>query len=108
MRDHAGEFARGLELLESSLREYPLALAYRNLAVYWSSEGQTEKAYGYVKRSLELEPDDAYNQIFAATLYVAMGRASEAEAVARRHEGMLEASYNLAAIWSPEPIGMRS
>jgi tetratricopeptide (TPR) repeat protein len=100
MSIHGGQFAKGLALFEGSIRAYPLALTYRNLSVYWSSEGDAEKAYGYVQQAMALEPDDPYNQIFAATQYVVMGRAAEAEAIARRHEGMLEASYNLAAIWS--------
>ncbi|HEY6308218.1 MAG TPA: hypothetical protein VI488_17365, partial [Candidatus Angelobacter sp.] len=41
MTIHEGDFKKGLELMEASVREYPLALAYRNLAVYWNSEGDT-------------------------------------------------------------------
>lgn len=37
MTIHEGEFKKGLALMESSTKEYPLALAYRNLAVYWNS-----------------------------------------------------------------------
>ena len=100
MTIHEGDFAKGLSLFDESLRAYPLALTYRNLAVYWNSEHQTEKAYGYVKMALELDPNDEYNQIFAATYLVSLGRPEEAEAVAQRHEQMLEASYNLAAIYA--------
>jgi tetratricopeptide (TPR) repeat protein len=98
MTIHEGDFGKGLSLFDESLRAWPLALTYRNLAVYWNSEKQTEKAYGYVKKALELDPDDEYNQIFAATYLVSLGRPDEAQAVASRHEEMLEASYNLAAI----------
>ena len=97
---HEGNFAKGLSLFDESLRAYPLALTYRNLAVYWNSEHQSEKAYGYVKKALELDPNDEYNQIFAATYLVSLGKPEEAEAVAQRHEQMLEASYNLAAIYA--------
>src|SRR5437763_3652786 len=34
MTIHEGDFAKGLALLERSIATYPLALAYRNLAVY--------------------------------------------------------------------------
>ncbi len=98
MTIHAGDFAAGLALFERSLQAYPLALTYRNLAVYWASERQPLKAYGYVEKALALAPDDAYNLIFAATQYVVLGRPAEAEAMANRHEDMLSASYNLAAI----------
>jgi tetratricopeptide (TPR) repeat protein len=100
MTIHDGNFAKGLALFDESLRAFPLALTYRNLAVYWNSEHQSDKAYGYVKKALELDPDDEYNQIFAATYLVSLGKPEEAEAVARRHEQMLEASYNLAAIYA--------
>src|SRR6185503_803123 len=98
MTIHAGDFAGGLALFERSLAAYPLALTYRNLAVYWASERQPQKAYGYVEKALALAPNEVYNLIFAATQYVAMGRAAEAEALAKKHEDMLQASYNLAAI----------
>ncbi len=98
MTIHAGEFAKGLALFERSLDAYPLALTYRNLAVYWNSENQGERAYGHVKRAMELDPDDDYNQIFAATYFVMLGRSDEAASIAKTHEGMLAASYNLAAI----------
>ena len=39
MTIHDGEFKKGLSLMEQSVAEFPLALAYRNLAVYWNSEG---------------------------------------------------------------------
>jgi tetratricopeptide (TPR) repeat protein len=100
MTIHEGDFAKGLGLFEQSIATYPLPLTYRNLAVYWSSEGQADKAYGYVKKAMALDPDDEYNQIFAATFLVKLGKPEEAAAVARAHESVLAASYNLAAIWA--------
>jgi tetratricopeptide (TPR) repeat protein len=98
MTIHTGEFDAGLQLFERSIATYPLPITYRNMAVYWASERQPQKAYGYVEKALALAPDDAYNLIFAATQYVALGRPAEAEAMAKKHEAMLSASYNLAAI----------
>ncbi|MBZ0111708.1 MAG: tetratricopeptide repeat protein, partial [Thermoanaerobaculia bacterium] len=97
---NAGEFDRGLEGLEESVRTYPLPLAYRNLAVYWNSEGEVEKAWAYTEKALELAPEDPYNQVFAATYFVDQGRGAEALRLAQRYGGMLEASYNLAAIYA--------
>jgi tetratricopeptide (TPR) repeat protein len=97
---HEGQSAQGLALFERSVASYPLALTYRNLAVYWSSEGAPDKAYGYVKQAMALEPGDEYNQIFAATFLVQLGKPEEAARVAREHESLLAASYNLAAIWA--------
>jgi tetratricopeptide (TPR) repeat protein len=100
MSIHDGRFQKGLALFQQSIDAWPLPLTYRNLAVYWNSEGQFDRAYGYVKKALELDPDDEYNQIFAATYLVRLGRAEEAEAIARRHEDLVAASYNLAAIYA--------
>ncbi|HEV7515271.1 MAG TPA: tetratricopeptide repeat protein, partial [Thermoanaerobaculia bacterium] len=100
MTIHEGDFAKGLGMFEQSVATYPLALTYRNLAVYWSSEGQADKAYGYVKQAMALDPEDEYNQIFAATFLVKLGRPEEAAQVASAHESVLAASYNLAAIWA--------
>lgn len=100
MTIHDGQYAKGLELFERSVATYPLALAYRNLAVYWSSEGKAEKARGYVEKAMALEPKDEYNQIFAATFLVQLGRPAEAARIASEHESLLAASYNLAAIWA--------
>ncbi len=98
MTIHDGRYAEGLELFQRSLDAYPLPLTYRNLAVYWNSERDHAKAHAYVKKALELDPDDQFNQIFAATYFVELGRPDEALAVAKRHEALLAASYNLAVI----------
>lgn len=100
MTIHQGEFERGVALFETSIAEFPLPLTYRNLAVYWNSESRFDKAWGYVEQALALAPDDLYNRIFAATYFVGQGRADEALRVAEAHESVLEASYNLAAIWA--------
>ena len=100
MTIHSGEFLRGVGMFEASIAEYPLPLTYRNLAVYWNSEGRFDKAWGYVEQALALAPDDLYNRIFAATYFVGQGNPAEAERVALENEPVLEASYNLAAIWA--------
>ena len=100
MTIHEGEFTKGLALMEQSVAVFPTALAYRNLAVYWSSEGDSVKTDLYVHRALELEPHDAYNLVFAAGFMAANGHGQEALKIARQNEGMLPASYNLAAIYA--------
>jgi tetratricopeptide (TPR) repeat protein len=98
MTIHAGDFARGLSLIEQSIATYPLPLAYRNLAVYWNSEGQVAKAQGFAERALALDPDDTYTQIFVAAFVAEDGRREEALRIAHANEDLLAASYNLAAI----------
>jgi tetratricopeptide (TPR) repeat protein len=100
MTIHMGDSAKGLALFEQSIASYPLALTYRNMAVYWNSERQRQKADGYVKKALELDPDDPYNLVFAATYMVDSGRQQEAIAIAKKNENLLSASYNLAAIYA--------
>ena len=100
MTIHEGEFKKGLALMEQSVAVYPTALAYRNLAVYWNSEGDAAKTDFFVNKALELDPSDAYNLIFAAGFMAANGHGKEALEIARKNEDMLPASYNLAAIYA--------
>ena len=100
MTIHSGKYAGGLELFEQSLAAFPLPITYRNLAVYWFSEKQAEKAAGFMRQALALDPDDRYNQIFGAVYLAAAGHKDEAAKVAAANHDVLEASYNLAAIWA--------
>ena len=101
MTIHEGEFKKGLALMERSVQEFPLALAYRNLAVYWNSEGDARKSDYYVHQALALEPNDAFNLTFAAAFLAGEpGHADEALKIARENEALLPASYNLAAVFA--------
>src|SRR5829696_6674572 len=100
MTIHDGEFKKGLSLMEKSVAEYPLALAYRNLAVYWNSEGDLEQGSAYTQKALALEPKDPYNLVFAAVFIAATGRGDEALKIARANRNLMPASYNLAAIYA--------
>ena len=100
MTIHDGDFLAGLHLMENSVREYPLALAYRNLAVYWNSEGETAKADYYTREATKLDPSDPYNLVFAAAFLAGNGHGDEALKIAIENEAMLPASYNLAAIYA--------
>jgi tetratricopeptide (TPR) repeat protein len=100
MTIHEGEFKKGLALMESAVEAYPLALAYRNLVVYWNSEGDLAKTEYYIKKALAVDPTDPYNLVFAAAFMAAVGRGAEALKIARENEALLPASYNLAAIYA--------
>jgi tetratricopeptide (TPR) repeat protein len=100
MTIHNGDFKKGLRLMETSVETYPLALTYRNLAVYWNSEGDRAKTERYVEKALAYDPEDPYNLIFAAAFMAGSGRGEEALKIAREHEGLLSASYNLAAVYA--------
>ncbi|HKE59768.1 MAG TPA: tetratricopeptide repeat protein [Pyrinomonadaceae bacterium] len=100
MTIHDGEFKKGLSLMEQSVAEFPIALAYRNLAVYWNSEGDLVKGNEYTQKSLALDPKDPYNLVFAAVFMAASGHGDEALKIARANKNLLPASYNLAAIYA--------
>ena len=100
MTIHDGEFKKGLHLMEQSVAEFPLALAYRNLAVYWNSEGDLEQGSVYTQKALALDPKDPYNLVFAAVFMAATGHGDEALKIAQANRNLLPASYNLAAIYA--------
>jgi len=100
MTIHEGDFKKGLGLMEASVKEFPLALAYRNLAVYWNSEGDKTRADEYTRQALALDPHDPFNLIFAAAFMAGNGHGDEALKIAKENEGLLCASYNLAAIYA--------
>lgn len=97
---HEGDFAKGLAWMEDSVKAYPLALAYRNLAVYWNSEGDSAKTAEYVQKALALEPADPFNLTFAAAFMAGNGHGEEALKIAAENQSLLPASYNLAAIYA--------
>jgi tetratricopeptide (TPR) repeat protein len=100
MTIHDGEFKKGLALMEKAVAEFPLALAYRNLAVYWNSEGDPVKGNAYTQQALALDPKDPYNLVFAAVFMAANGKKEEALQIARNNVNLMPASYNLAAIYA--------
>ena len=100
MTIHDGEFKKGLALMERAVEEFPLALAYRNLAVYWNSEGDPVKGNEYTQKALALDPKDPYNLVFAAVFMAANGKKEEALKIARDNVNLMPASYNLAAIYA--------
>jgi len=102
MTIHDGELLRGLHLMEESATVFPLALTYRNLAVYWHSEGDWVKADAYTKKALALDPEEPFNLVFAAAFLAGNGGAhgDRALKIAAEHEGLMCASYNLAAIYA--------
>jgi tetratricopeptide (TPR) repeat protein len=98
MTIHADRFAEGLALIEQSVATWPLPLAFRNLAVFWNSEGQMVKARGYAEQALALAPEDPYNIVFLAVFRAEDGERADALRIAARYGDLLEASYNQAVI----------
>src|SRR4030095_15518293 len=97
---HEGEFKTGLGFMEQSVDAYPIALAYRNLAVYWNSEYDAAKGNYYTDQALAMDPQDPYNLVFAAVFMAMNGKKDEALKVAMENINLLPASYNLAGIFA--------
>ena len=97
---HEGEFKKGLHLREDSVATFPLPLAYRNLAVYWHSEGDLIQGSSYTQKALAMDPTDSYNLVFAAVFMAANGQKDQALKIALANINLLPASYNLAAIFA--------
>ncbi len=100
MTIHEGQFKKGLSLMEQSVAEFPLALAYRNLAVYWNSEGDLVQGNAFTEKALAIDPKDPYNLVFAAVFMAASGKGNEALKIANANRNLMPASYNLAAIYA--------
>lgn len=97
---HEGEFIKGKNMMEESIATYPIALAYRNLAVYWNSEGDLKQGSYYTDKAMEMNPDDPYNIVFAGVFMAANGNKQEALKIAQKYTNLMPASYNLAAIYA--------
>ena len=100
MTIHEGAFVKGHRLMEKSVQEVPLALAYRNIAVFWNSECDPVKTAQYVELALQLDPQDPYNRVFAAVFMAASGKKDEALRIAQENDQHMAASYNLGAIYA--------
>jgi len=91
-----GDNEKGLALIEASVKRCPTPLAYRNLAVFWNTEGETIRAMGYATRAYDLDPHDPYNQLFYAIHLHRAGRADEAKKLAEAAQFDKSHHYNLA------------
>ncbi len=54
----------------------------------------------YVKAALGLAPKDPFNVVFAAVFSAASGHGEESLKIANENQGLMPASYNLAAIYA--------
>ncbi len=100
MTIHDGEFKKGVTIMEQSIEVLPTQLAYRNLAVYWNSENEREKARGYARKAFELDPSDPYTRIFEAVYRTIEGDRDGALALIDSTSFEASMSYNLACIHS--------
>ena len=91
-----GDNEKGLELFAKSIARHPSALCYRNLAVYWNTEGDAKKAFDYATKAYELDPKDAYNQVFYSVYLLKNGRQDDAAKLMEGAEFDPSMSYNYA------------
>jgi tetratricopeptide (TPR) repeat protein len=91
-----GDNEAGLKYFARSIARHPTPLCYRNLAVYWNTEGEAKKAYAYARKAFELDPDDSYNQVFYSVYLLGNGEAQRAAELIRAAEFHPSMSYNYA------------
>ena len=97
-----GNNEKGLQLFEASLRQQPTTLCYRNLAVYWNTEGEFKKAFGYATQAMNLNPEDPYNQVFYAIYLILDGQKERGEALIRKAQFDPSMSYNYACYYAAQ------
>ena len=100
MTIHGGEFEKGISIIEKSIEVQPTQLAYRNLAVYWHSEKEYDKARRYVEQAVALNPRDPYTRVFEAVYIALDGRPGEALQQVAETPWDISMSYNLACVYS--------
>lgn len=91
-----GDDKAGLALMEQSIARYPTPLCYRNLAIYWTSDKTSRKAFEYATKAFELAPNDGYNQVFYSIYLLLDGHKDEAAALFAKAEFDPSMSYNCA------------
>ena len=80
MTIHDGDFARGVAMFEQSVAAFPLPLTYRNLAVYWNSEGTRRQGLRLRREGPGARPRRPLQPgFFAATYFVGQGKSEAAE-----------------------------
>lgn len=94
----SGDNEKGIKMLEASIRRCPNTLAYRNLAVFWNTEGEFAKAMEYATKAYLMQPQDPYNQVFYAVYLHASGKPEEAKKLAESAAFDKSHSYNLACL----------
>jgi tetratricopeptide (TPR) repeat protein len=95
-----GNNERGLQLFEASLQQQPTTLCYRNLAVFWNTEGEFKKAFGFATQAMNLNPEDPYNQVFYAIYLILDGQKERGEALIKKAQFDPSMAYNYACYYA--------
>ena len=97
-----GDNEKGLKFFEESLKRKPTPLCYRNLAVFWNTEKEFKKAFGYATQAFDLNPEDPYNQVFYAVYLILDGQKDKAEAMIKKAQFDPSMSYNFACYFAAQ------
>jgi len=82
--------------MERSVATFFTALAYRSLAIDWNAKADSAKTDHHLHQALDLEPNDAYNLVFAAGFMAAWLR-SPKDRESRQRSGI---GAEKTAAWS--------
>lgn len=97
-----GNNEAGLKYFAESLRRRPTALCYRNLAVFWNTEKEFKKAFGYATQAFTMDPQDPYNQVFYAIYLILDGQKEKAEAMIAKAQYDPSMAYNFACYYAAQ------
>jgi tetratricopeptide (TPR) repeat protein len=92
----SGDSDAGLAMFHQSIDRFPTALCYRNLAVYWNTEGELQRAFGYAQRAYVLDPADSYNRVFFSVYLLLNGEEKRAAKMMAETGFDISMSYNYA------------
>ena len=95
-----GDSKKGLKLFTKSIARRPTALCYRNLAVYWNTEGEAGKAFDYATKAYDLDRSDSYNQVFFSVYLHMNGQPERAKALMAKAEFDPSMAYNYACYFA--------
>ena len=95
-----GDSKKGLKLFAKSIARRPTALCYRNLAVYWNTEGEAGKAFDYATKAYDLDRSDSYNQVFFSVYLHMNGQPERAKALMAKAEFDPSMAYNYACYFA--------
>ena len=97
-----GNNEKGLKLFEESLKRKPTTLCYRNLAVFWNTEGEFKKAFGYATQAYDLNPEDPYNQVFYSIYLILDGQKEKGDALIKKAQFDPSMAYNYACYYAAQ------
>ena len=79
LKSNVGKYDAGMDLTSHALQLDTLSsAAYYNMAQYFLATGNVDKSEQFLKRAINMEPENYWYQHFLATVYIARRKTAEA------------------------------